>query len=175
MTAEPASSPCYPPAHKRGRAAPWQAVAVHRSLSTAFGDERTGFAACALGGDPQTAAEARRFARMTLRGWGMAGHVDNVTLVVSEMLSNALRHGLCHSPVGRPVTDRPVWLGLLRQGGAVLCTVSDPSAEVPVLREPDYLAESGRGLHLIDSLSESWGWTIPDAMGKSVWAIVTAR
>jgi hypothetical protein len=42
-----------------------------------------------------------------------------------------------------------------------------------VVKEPDYFAETGRGLHIIDSLSESWGWTPPDRAGKSVWAMVS--
>jgi hypothetical protein len=174
MTAEPASSPCYPPmSYKEGRE-PRQTLVVSKALTSDFGDESTGFAVCALGDDLQTASEARRFTRITLGDWRMTDLTDTVTLVVAELLSNAMRHGLKRTLADRPVSYRRVWLGLLRRGGGVLCTVSDPSAEVPVVREPDHLAESGRGLHLIDSLSESWGWTTPDAMGKSVWAMVAA-
>jgi hypothetical protein len=69
----------------------------------------------------------------------------------------------------------PVWLGLLRRGSSVLCTVSDPSRAVPVVREPDDEGgESGRGLHVVDAISESWGWTPPDRAGKAVWAMMRA-
>lgn len=132
----------------------------------------TRFAACALGGDLHAACAAREFTRSTLRQWGMPEVVDNASIVVSEMLANAVRHGL-DSPADLPLPTRPLWLGLLRRGACVLCTVSDPGSEVPVVREPDYLAENGRGLHIIDSVSESWGWTPPDAAGKSVWAMVS--
>jgi anti-sigma regulatory factor (Ser/Thr protein kinase) len=134
----------------------------------------TRFAACALGSDLHAAGVARQFTRTTLCGWGMLGIVDNASIVVSEMLTNAIRYGF-DSPPDLGLSSRPLWLGLLGRGTSVLCTVSDPGADVPVVKEPDYLAESGRGLHIIDSLSESWGWTPPDAAGKSVWAMVAAR
>jgi hypothetical protein len=175
MTAEPASSPCHPlPEYLEGPGEPWQTLAVHRALSAGIGAEPTGFAACALAGDIQAAGEARQFTRTTLRDWDLTRLADSVTVIVSEMLSNAMRHGMARPSPDHVPSHRPVWLGLLRQGVGVLCTVSDPSTEVPVLREPDFLAESGRGLHLIDSLSESWGWTTPDHAGKSVWAMVSA-
>lgn len=131
----------------------------------------TRFAARALGCDLHAAAAARRFTRTTLCDWGMLGVIDNASVVVSEMLTNAVRYGLDDQADLHP-SARPLWLGLLRRGPSVLLTVSDPGTDVPVVKEPDYLAESGRGLHIIDSLSESWGWTPPDAAGKSVWAVV---
>jgi hypothetical protein len=53
----------------------------------------------------------------------------------------------------------------------VLCAVADPSQRMPVPKEPDYLAESGRGLHVISALSELWGCTTPTEHGKVVWAV----
>jgi anti-sigma regulatory factor (Ser/Thr protein kinase) len=134
----------------------------------------TRFAACALGGDLHAAGAARQFTRSTLRRWGMPEVVDNASIVVSEMLTNAVRYGL-DNPSDVQLSSRPLWLGLLRRGPSVLCTVSDPGTEVPVVKEPDVLAENGRGLHIIDSLSESWGWTPPDNAGKSVWAMISGR
>jgi anti-sigma regulatory factor (Ser/Thr protein kinase) len=104
----------------------------------------------------------------------MLAVIDNASIVVSEMLTNAVRHGFDNPADGLRPCARPVWLALLRRGPSVLCTVSDPGTDVPVVKVPDYLAESGRGLHIIDSLSESWGWTPPDETGKSVWAMVAA-
>lgn len=53
-----------------------------------------GFAACALSGSARTVPEARRFTRATLAGWQMCADVaDDVALVVSELVSNALRYG----------------------------------------------------------------------------------
>ncbi len=111
---------------------------------------------------------AREFAGATLRRWGMADLGNDVGVVVSELLTNALRHGLPR-PARLPAAA-PIRIGLLHPGPCVLCAVADPSDEVPVVREPDYLAESGRGLHVIASLSDRWGWTAPSRDGKLVWA-----
>ena len=61
--------------------------------------------------------------------------------------------------------------GLLRQGAIVLCAVFDPGVGVPVVKEADHLAESGRGTHVVEALSDAWGWTAPDQSGKAVWAM----
>ncbi len=152
----------------------WLALAAYEALlAEGDGREASGFAACGLGGDARTVSEARHFTRSTLSGWGMGALVDDVSVIVSELLSNALRYGLGGGRGDAPDGDR-IWLGLLRRGDTVLCAVCDPGPEVPVLREPDHFAESGRGLHVIDSLSDSWGWTTPDGAGKAVWAAVSA-
>jgi Histidine kinase-like ATPase domain len=139
--------------------------------------ERAGvaaFAACTLGCDPQPVRAARRFTGSTLPGWGMAGLVDDVGVVVSEMVTNALRYGLS-ALRGRPISPQSVWLGMLRQGSTVMCVVFDPSTNVPVFRTPgDHMAESGRGLHVVESLSDAWGWTPPVRTGKAVWAMFSA-
>ncbi|MYT32561.1 MULTISPECIES: ATP-binding protein [unclassified Streptomyces] len=125
----------------------------------------------ALTADGRAGSEARRFTGATLSGWNLGPLVDNAVLVVTELLSNALRYGLA-KPAGQLLgaAPRPLWLGLLRCRDLVLCTVCDHSTDVPVVREPDHLAQSGRGLHIIDCLSQSWGWTTPTAAGKAVWA-----
>jgi len=65
----------------------------------------------------------------------------------------------------------PVRLGLLQPGPWVLCAISDPSDEVPVAKDPGWFGESGRGLHVVDSLCDEWGCTEPGTMGKVVWAM----
>ena len=151
----------------------WLATAAHHAFPADDGAAGlSGFAACALSPDAHVVHDAREFTRSTLTGWQMAGLLDDAGVVVSELLSNALRYGV-PGPVGRAPSPHPVWLGLLRRRGAVLCAVSDPGGDVPVVRTPDYFAESGRGLHVIDMLSESWGWTPPDQAGKAVWAVVS--
>jgi hypothetical protein len=151
----------------------WLAQAAHdvlrKNLNGRATPGETGFAACALTADAQAARAARQFTRSTLTGWDLDPALDNVAIVVSELLTNALRYGLT-DPQGLLAPPRPVWLGLLRRGVTVLCAVHDYSTSPPVLKEPDYLAQSGRGLHIIDSLSESWGWTTPNPAGKAVWA-----
>ncbi|MFE1171081.1 ATP-binding protein [Streptomyces sp. NPDC058773] len=135
-----------------------------------------GFAACALSGSARTVPEARRFTRATLEGWRVcAGLADDTVLVVSELVSNALRHGFPPAGPGDEGTPAPVpfcnaWLALTRQETTVLCAVSDAGPGAPVIRPQSVLAESGRGLHIVDLLSDSWGWTPPDRSGKTVWA-----
>ncbi|KUL38868.1 hypothetical protein ADL22_16580 [Streptomyces sp. NRRL F-4489] len=155
----------------------WLAQAPrHLPLDDSGGTARPdGLAARALTADGRAAAEARRFTGTTLSGWNLGPLVDNAVLVVTELLSNALRYGLA-KPAAQPRggAAHPLWLGLLRCRDLVLCTVCDHSSDVPVLREPDHFAQSGRGLHIIDCLSASWGWTTPTAAGKAVWAALPA-
>ncbi|MFF3272486.1 ATP-binding protein [Streptomyces chrestomyceticus] len=132
------------------------------------------FAVCALSGAYSAVAEARRFTAATLEGWGVSAPVvSDAVLVVSELTGNALRHAVPRRPGAeepRPDLMCAAWLALAHQDAGVLCAVSDSSRAVPVLAAPDLLAEEGRGLWIVDRLSESWGWTRPDDAGKTVWA-----
>jgi anti-sigma regulatory factor (Ser/Thr protein kinase) len=132
---------------------------------------------CARGMDGGPVRVAREFTLATLRRWGLTRRCDDVTIVVSEMLTNALRHarpGSGDAP-GRP----PIRMGLCTgryagpstPGPWVLCAVADPSQTVPVPRAPTSLAETGRGLHIIRALADEWGYTAPDHAGKVVWAM----
>lgn len=125
--------------------------------------------------DAHAVGEARRFTRSTLGGWQCGALIDDVAVIVSELLSNALRYGNTGPHRDRRIPPRSVRLGLLRRGRMILCAVCDHSSRVPVLKEPDYLAESGRGLHIVASLSDSWGWTAPGPGGKAVWAALSLR
>jgi anti-sigma regulatory factor (Ser/Thr protein kinase) len=112
---------------------------------------------------------AREFTVATLQRWGLLRRCDDITIVVSEMLTNALRHTRPGPGDGQ---DRPpVRVGLYHRGPWVLCAVADPSQAVPVTRAPATLAETGRGLHIIRALSDEWGYTAPDHAGKVVWAM----
>jgi hypothetical protein len=62
-------------------------------------------------------------------------------------------------------------LGLVQPGPCLLCAVADPSQQPPVPQEPSYLAETGRGLHVISALADTWGYTTPSGTGKVVWAM----
>jgi hypothetical protein len=63
-------------------------------------------------------------------------------------------------------------LRLLRRTGEVICAVLDPSDEAPVLRLPAGAEEAGRGLQIVDALSDVWGWSPVAGRGKAVWAIL---
>lgn len=130
-------------------------------------------ASCALPARYEAVREARRFTRKTLDQWDMGERFDDVCLVASELVTNALRHGL---PANDACVRRepPVRLHLMRWTERLVCAVRDPSHDSPVARETDdFSAESGRGLFLVDSFSDSWGWhPLAGALsGKVVWAL----
>ena len=127
------------------------------------------------GTDTRSVGSARDFCLSTMRRWGVQDRADDVAVVVSELLTNALQYGLAQvgSAAGR--SRRPVRLGLVQPGQYVLCAVADPSPRPPEPKDPDFLAESGRGLHVISALSERWGYTVPTDAGKVVWALFSVR
>lgn len=121
------------------------------------------------GVEPGSVSAARRFTALTMARWGLTERGEDVAVVVSELLSNALRHGLPPLVEDRP--NRPIRLGLVHSGPSLLCAVADPSDELPVPREAGWLDESGRGLHVIASLSDQWGSCMARGRpGKVVWA-----
>ena len=71
-------------------------------------------------------------------------------LVVSELATNALRHGL---RLEEPRCHRPVHMSLVRHGSLVTSAFTDPGPSVPVLRYPGPLDTGGLGLHIVDSLA----------------------
>jgi Histidine kinase-like ATPase domain len=134
------------------------------------------------GMDTRSVSSAREFCQSTMRRWGVTDRGDDVAVVVSELLTNALHHAVPHArrpgagaPDGGTRGRWPVRLGLVQPGQFVLCAVADPSPRPPEPKEPDYLAESGRGLHVISALSDRWGYTVPAETGKVVWALFSVR
>jgi len=122
--------------------------------------------------DAEAVRAGREFCVAALRSWGATQRCEDIIIVVSELLTNALRHAV--PGLSRPRPNWPIRLGLLCSEPCVLCAVADPSSSIPVPRKPGRLAETGRGLHVVSSLSDKWGYTTyttPSDTGKVVWAI----
>jgi GAF domain-containing protein len=105
---------------------------------------------------PTTPGRARRLVRSTLAGWGLSDCVDVTELLVTELVTNAVRHA-----------TRPIELRLLRTD-ALLCEVADDDHHLPVLRYAEEDDEGGRGLQLVSMLARRWG-TSRTNTGKVVW------
>lgn len=121
------------------------------------------------GGQASRVRRARDFTASTLHQWGVAERCDDIAIVVSELVTNALLHAPADS--GSTHAGWPIQLGLLHPGHRVMCAVADASKAVPVPREPDLFDETGRGLHVIAALSDQWGYTTSGDMGKVIWAL----
>jgi anti-sigma regulatory factor (Ser/Thr protein kinase) len=113
------------------------------------------------------AKAAREYSERILRAWGLQLLADDAAVIVSELVSNAIRHGVN----GRcePACDC-IELILWRRPGQIICAVTDPGTGTPVMANPEPLAEQGRGLHVVEALSVTWGWTRLGDPGKAVWA-----
>ncbi|MBB6420567.1 anti-sigma regulatory factor (Ser/Thr protein kinase) [Streptomyces sp. AK010] len=117
-------------------------------------------AAWSFPADPGAVRTARQAVRGQLRRWGLDSLADLAALLVSELVTNALRHAT--GPIGVRLV-RPSGLG-----GVLLVEVSDPLPDPPHERPARLEDESGRGLYLVASSSRRWG-TRPGATGKTVW------
>lgn len=110
-----------------------------------------------LPADPAMVAEARRTATRQLSRWGLDELVFTTELIVSELVTNAIRHA-----------SGPVRMRLIRER-ALVCEVHDGGATAPHLRHPRAMDEGGRGLLLVSQLAQRWGTRfVPD--GKIIWA-----
>ncbi|MGW6736030.1 ATP-binding protein [Streptomyces sp. NPDC055013] len=140
-------------------------------------------AALRLVGAEQGCGRARDFVRRTLDDWALDHCSADALTVVTELLANAVLHAVSPpSPCSADATpSRPeteIWLRLsLRRPAHLVCAVVDPSDNLPVYpHTSDPFDEHGRGLRIIDALSEHWGWTRRQPAGKTVWAMLpTAR
>lgn len=134
---------------------PHDDAALLLARTRALGDHQV--AAWDVDADPAAVARARSSAVRQLSSWGL-GDLDFITeLVVSELVTNAIRYG-------RP----PVRLRLIRDQ-SLLCEVSDAGSTTPHLRRARASDEGGRGLLLVAQLAERWG-TRHARQGKTVWA-----
>ena len=104
-----------------------------------------------------SATQARHFAEQVLDRWGMADVRETVRLLVSELVINAVLHA------GTEVT-----LSLRSGTEGLLVEVADGSTSTPVVRVPSATTPTGRGLQILQTLSDDWGVDVASD-GKTVW------
>ena len=92
--------------------------------------------------------QARRFVVSTLDEWGLTHLADDVALLVSELVTNVVRH-----------TDTGSMMRLTRAARHLRCSVIDTGGGLPHRRHPTPTDQSGRGLLLVETIASSWGST----------------
>lgn len=127
-------------------------------------------AGCQLGHSPLSVRAARHFTSSTLDQWGYSGVPGAAEMVISELVTNAVRYGVPCG--GAPHGQTPIGLWLLGETGELMCMVTDPGSEIPVPRESGPFSENGRGLHVVSAYSRRWGWNLLEEGGKAVWALL---
>ncbi|NUS11750.1 MAG: ATP-binding protein [Streptomyces sp.] len=114
---------------------------------------------------PRSAGSARRLLVRTLGEWGLPHLACGAALVVSELVTNSVRHA--RLPRGHVISTR-----FERVDGGVRIEVHDASDAKPELRAASPDEESGRGLALVDVITAGrWGVGERGGIGKVVWAI----
>ncbi|WPB93613.1 ATP-binding protein [Streptomyces malaysiensis] len=121
---------------------------------------------------PSSVSVARQSVRTALACWGLEDMTDDVVLVVSELVTNAVRHArpACAPPDDpgrcRLTLERP-------DPGTVWVSVADSSGCRIMPRKASDGAEDGRGLAVVTALSARW-LVQPSHIGKTVWAELKA-
>jgi anti-sigma regulatory factor (Ser/Thr protein kinase) len=117
---------------------------------------------------PSSVGLAREGVARHLRGLGLAHLVETAVLVVSELTTNAVREGAKVRP-DLPITVRVILL----EDGRLCIEVQDCSDELPRLQTADPYQENGRGLLLVEALSDQCGYRKPPTGGKVVYAVLS--
>ncbi|MEU3249348.1 ATP-binding protein [Streptomyces sp. NPDC006997] len=150
-----------PRGHSRAPAARWSpAVEDERALRALELYGNPADAEVTLPSRPESAATARRLAQVVvLRQWGLTPKMtEDAVLLVSELVGNAVRH----------TGARVFGLRMRRRRGMIRIEVRDPSRGLPCLLPVQELDTTGRGLSLVDKLSDRWGVDLLPR-GKTTW------
>lgn len=113
---------------------------------------------------PSAVSCARLHARLLMKEWDLGCIADEVELIVSELVTNAVRASAALP--GRP----PLTLDLRTGEKSLTVEVRDRSPLEPVLREAGSGDVRGRGLMIVEAYSARWGWDRLDREHKCVWA-----
>lgn len=133
-----------------------------------------------IGALPTAPRLARGFVFVVLNGWGLPESVDVLELIASELATNVVQAAT--GPGGHPRYDQEgklhlMWLRLLSDRHKVMLEVWDNLPEVLGAPTPHHASdddESGRGLEMVEMLTEDWGWeSVKGWAGKRVWALLS--
>jgi anti-sigma regulatory factor (Ser/Thr protein kinase) len=111
--------------------------------------------------DPASTRLARRVVKQTCYEWGIPETASDAVVVASELTDNMVYHARSDG-----------WLRLDLRTNRLTIAVADAEARQPQLRIPGLRAAGGRGLLLVERLSQTWG-TASRPNGKVVWAVLT--
>ncbi|MFE2412771.1 ATP-binding protein [Kitasatospora sp. NPDC059408] len=132
-----------------------------------------------LADTPNAVGWARRHTTDVLRHWQVPSDtIDTAKLIVSELVTNAIQHTHAAEEVSpySPLSPvKAINLALWLERGRLVIFVQDNDRHPPVVKEVGEDVESGRGVFLVDALSEKWGYYYPpEAAGKVVWSELLA-
>ncbi|MER7548525.1 ATP-binding protein [Streptomyces anulatus] len=165
------------PVQLSGASNPWRGAKEVSGVALVVAQEVPASSSMAIPHGPAGVGQARHRMREQLRGNGVSDAVvDDAVLILSELLSNACRHG---RPLGRhtDVGDgdiRAAWR--VDTGGALTVEVTDGGGPTrPIPATPSVTARGGRGLNIISALAQEWG-VRDDSPGEvTVWALVSSQ
>lgn len=114
---------------------------------------------------PESAGKVRRLVAAAFREMGCSEETVHLGITVAtELATNAYKHG--------SVDGSPIVVRVYRSADGPVVEVRDASDALPEVRGLDLVAESGRGLLLMEALVTRWGFELLDTGGKIVWAVI---
>jgi hypothetical protein len=144
-------------------------VAAHAAAATRV----TGFESLLASTSQSTAREATSAPPSPL-DWGLALGISTADFAARAFTCDAASlkniRGFIALAAG---SGGKAWVGMARTGDTVVCAVADPSPAPPTRPATTQLADSGRGLLIVDALSDKWGYATSEPSGKTVWARVS--
>ncbi|MFI6945136.1 ATP-binding protein [Streptomyces sp. NPDC050422] len=162
------------PVQPRGASTPWRGAKEVSGVALVVAQEVPTSSSMAVPHGPAGVGQARHRMREQLRSHGVSDSVvDDAVLILSELLSNACRHG---RPLGRhtDVGDgdvRAAWR-VDRTGGLTVEVTDGGGPTRPVPATPSVTARGGRGLNIISALAEEWGVRDDSSGEVTVWVLV---
>ncbi|WP_200300802.1 ATP-binding protein [Streptomyces adelaidensis] len=122
---------------------------------------------------PSAVAVSRMFVRHTLTRWKFDDHTETATLIMSELVTNAIKASGITAPEPKPWqinAEHVIGIQLRALEASLYVEVWDRSEAAPVRKNPALEDTSGRGLLLIDALAKRWNIYRSPVGGKVVWA-----